>query len=285
MDEIAIKQVPDLSHSYCGSDSRKFRRPLFFTVGINILNHVLHNIRSDSIMFVHKEALYLPGLSQLYLCWRDKGLSRYYVDTVDGVNISLKQVANVWLRFEDGFIFTEDKIRIAQMSKELIPQCLNSLKDTVYLRRWRQGFLTKKILVRIQFSELNLKTFSSVTSEETDVSDSSWCTPETGNLIDQFEIIETASPARRTAESLNRILHQFIMRQSHQRMTSFNKTSFSLSFDDIKRSAKLGIPNYTMMLLKGNRHLEEFYEPSEENELTSPSDISDALELDECLDR
>eukprot|EP00922_Rhytidocystis_sp_ex-Travisia-forbesii_P015693 GHVS01023423.1.p1 GENE.GHVS01023423.1~~GHVS01023423.1.p1 ORF type:complete len:590 (+),score=136.97 GHVS01023423.1:264-1772(+) len=38
--------------------------------------------RTESLVFVHKEAHYLPGFNPLWLCWKDQHLSQFCVDTV-----------------------------------------------------------------------------------------------------------------------------------------------------------------------------------------------------------
>lgn len=79
-------------------------------------------------------------------------------------------------------------------------------------------------------------------------------------LLVDVNIVGTPSPKRNTAESLNRLIHQFLLREQHrERQTSWSSTSW-LKFEDILMCAATGAPNYTMMLLQGTTHLERFIE-------------------------
>jgi hypothetical protein len=126
------------------------------------------------------------------------------------------------------------------------------------------------LYVRVQFAGLNLKNIplnhfgKNEIPFETCMEETHTCCT---NLLLDFQIIDTPSIKRQTGESLNRILHQFLMRQHLKEARNFNRESFFwLSFEDIKKCSALGSPNFTLMLLQGGQHLEDFWEESREEE-------------------
>eukprot|EP00386_Alphamonas_edax_P008948 GDKI01029368.1.p1 GENE.GDKI01029368.1~~GDKI01029368.1.p1 ORF type:complete len:225 (-),score=68.31 GDKI01029368.1:365-1006(-) len=73
----------------------------------------------DSIYFVHKDAHYIPGYNPLFLCWRDKHLSKYAVDTTDYDGKMIEQKMTVSLEVtKRGRLRTLEKINVAQISDE-----------------------------------------------------------------------------------------------------------------------------------------------------------------------
>lgn len=234
--------------------------------------HILPDTISDSIIFVHKEALYLPGVSQLYLCWRDTHLSRFPVDTNDGKSVPERQVANLWLRFRDGAIQTEDYVTVARLQPDTLTERLESLKETIYIKRWRQGKLKDKMLIRAAFTGLDLKRSLATTpyaslacSDEIDAAVTCKSIARKdgevqADLLVNFEIVGTPSPKRITAETLNRLIHQFLVRQQLEDTDLPNDGSW-LTFNDILVCAATGAPNFTLMMLRGTTHLESLIEP------------------------
>lgn len=100
------------------------------------------------------------------------------------------------------------------------------------------------------------------------------------DLLIGMKIIGTPSPKRIRAETLNRIIHQFILRQTRIRLKNvghsvpaiedcadmpgqfeeFKYTGALLDFETILRCASTGDSHSRMLLLRGERNMEEFLE-------------------------
>ena len=85
-----IKPVDATSENIAGvyGGDRKFFNPQFPDF----------NFHTDSLLFMHKAAAYLPGLSPLYLQWRDGKICKFPIDTADSTGQLIPRRQAVVLR-------------------------------------------------------------------------------------------------------------------------------------------------------------------------------------------
>eukprot|EP00922_Rhytidocystis_sp_ex-Travisia-forbesii_P045624 GHVS01068070.1.p1 GENE.GHVS01068070.1~~GHVS01068070.1.p1 ORF type:complete len:501 (+),score=98.29 GHVS01068070.1:1217-2719(+) len=88
---------------------------------IHKLYHGVFPFGTESLMFVHKEAHYLPGFNPLWLCWKDQHISQFCIDTAipkkGGGDLVNRQLACLEV-VDNGALVTADDITVSHVIAE-----------------------------------------------------------------------------------------------------------------------------------------------------------------------
>jgi len=139
----------------------------------------------DGLVFIHKEAHYVPGINPLYLSWKDSSLSSWSVHTTDCSGQTFPENFQVCLELSPARdLMTSDGSRIYTLSVEEMTQLMNIAPG----RRNRS-------FVRVTLDDVGI-------------------VPDGTLRIGSITIDGFASPSRIVAESLSRLVFLYSMRSS-----------------------------------------------------------------------